>query len=91
MYDAQALQLWLLVACQEPRGLRDKPGKRVDFYHTCYGLSGLALCQHHAGQALGTAEQNMLCRTDALLNVQPFLLEQALAFYARVDASGGHL
>jgi hypothetical protein len=28
-------------------GLRDKPGKRPDLYHTCNNLSGLAVAQHH--------------------------------------------
>ena len=28
-------------------GLRDKPGKRPDLYHTCNNLSGLAIAQHH--------------------------------------------
>lgn len=33
--------------CQAPNGgLRDKPGKSPDFYHTCYCLSGLSLCQN---------------------------------------------
>lgn len=27
-------------------GLRDKPGKSKDHYHTCYCLSGLSLCQY---------------------------------------------
>ena len=27
-------------------GLRDKPGKSRDYYHTCYCLSGLSVCQH---------------------------------------------
>jgi prenyltransferase beta subunit len=32
---------------QDPRGgLVDKPGKSRDFYHTCYGLSGLSVAQH---------------------------------------------
>lgn len=30
-------------------GLRDKPGKRHDFYHTCYCLSGLSSAQHFGG------------------------------------------
>ena len=29
-------------------GLRDKPGKGRDFYHTCYCLSGLSVCQYIA-------------------------------------------
>lgn len=33
--------------CQAPNGgLRDKPGKSPDFYHSCYCLSGLSLCQN---------------------------------------------
>ncbi|KAI8909080.1 farnesyltransferase, CAAX box, beta-like protein [Gorgonomyces haynaldii] len=30
----------------EEGGLRDKPEKRPDFYHTCYVLSGLSLAHH---------------------------------------------
>ncbi|KAJ1973669.1 CAAX farnesyltransferase (FTase) subunit beta, partial [Dimargaris cristalligena] len=34
--------------CQGSQGgLRDKPEKYVDPYHTCYVLAGLSLCQHH--------------------------------------------
>lgn len=31
---------------EQEGGLRDKPGKRRDFYHTCYCLSGLTVCQY---------------------------------------------
>ena len=45
--DEAALQQYLLLCCQDPRGgLVDKPGKSRDFYHTCYGLSGLSVAQH---------------------------------------------
>ena len=42
--NSAALRKYILQACQElPHGgLRDKPGKRADYYHTCYCLSGLA-------------------------------------------------
>eukprot|EP00033_Pygsuia_biforma_P004041 GCRY01004426.1.p1 GENE.GCRY01004426.1~~GCRY01004426.1.p1 ORF type:complete len:471 (-),score=90.40 GCRY01004426.1:104-1516(-) len=41
-----ALQGYILVCCQDYRGgLRDKPGKTRDLYHTCYCLSGLAAAQ----------------------------------------------
>lgn len=47
LFDRQALQEYILVIAQSPSGgLRDKPGKRSDAYHTCYNLSGLSLCQH---------------------------------------------
>ena len=50
LYNTAALRLWLLRSCQSPRGgFRDKPGKPVDYYHTCYCLSGLALCQEVSG------------------------------------------
>ena len=50
LYNTAALRLWLLKCCQSPRGgFRDKPGKPVDYYHTCYCLSGLASCQAISG------------------------------------------
>lgn len=48
---AVALQEFVLLAAQNKAGssggLRDKPGKRPDLYHTCNNLSGLAIAQHH--------------------------------------------
>lgn len=43
--NKKALMQYILVACQdfENGGIRDKPGKRPDLYHTCYGLAGLLL------------------------------------------------
>ncbi|EPQ27107.1 uncharacterized protein PFL1_05389 [Pseudozyma flocculosa PF-1] len=47
LYDRVALQEYILIAAQAPKGgLRDKPGKRPDAYHTNYNLSGLSLAQH---------------------------------------------
>ncbi|XP_065188946.1 protein farnesyltransferase subunit beta-like [Sycon ciliatum] len=44
-----SLQSYLLTCCQYPGGgLVDKPGKRPDFYHTCYALSGLSIAQNCA-------------------------------------------
>ena len=49
LFDQEALQEYLLVCCQDPRGgLVDKPGKARDFYHTCYTLSGLSVAQNFA-------------------------------------------
>ncbi|KAL1924243.1 uncharacterized protein VTP21DRAFT_7278 [Calcarisporiella thermophila] len=48
LYGRDALQDYLLVCCQGGRGgMRDKPGKPVDYYHTCYCLSGLSTSQYH--------------------------------------------
>ncbi|PFH34417.1 prenyltransferase and squalene oxidase repeat-containing protein [Besnoitia besnoiti] len=41
------LQQYIVACCQDARGgLRDKPGKSADLYHTCYALSGLSVAQH---------------------------------------------
>ncbi|KAI0220903.1 CAAX farnesyltransferase (FTase) subunit beta, partial [Massospora cicadina] len=47
LYDRDALKTYIVLACQSPAGgLRDKPGKPSDYYHTCYVLSGLSISQH---------------------------------------------
>lgn len=47
LFDTLALQRYLLVSCQAAMGgLRDKPGKNADLYHTAYCLSGLAVAQN---------------------------------------------
>ncbi|XP_061348573.1 protein farnesyltransferase subunit beta isoform X2 [Gastrolobium bilobum] len=47
LFHSIALQQYILLCSQEQDGgLRDKPGKRRDHYHTCYCLSGLSLCQY---------------------------------------------
>ena len=69
MYSYKALQLWVLRCCQQTKGgLRDKPGKPADYYHTCYCLSGLSSAQHASNVVLGPPE-NVLKRADPLCNV----------------------
>ena len=81
LYDARALQVWLLVACQVGRGgLRDKPGKHADYYHTCYCLSGLSSAQTASGVVLG-GERNRLAPADPLCNVVVDKLQEARAHY----------
>ncbi|XP_058778677.1 protein farnesyltransferase subunit beta [Vicia villosa] len=47
LFHSIALQQYILLCTQEQDGgLRDKPGKRRDHYHSCYCLSGLSLCQY---------------------------------------------
>ncbi|GLI65989.1 hypothetical protein VaNZ11_009681 [Volvox africanus] len=79
----EALQLWILKCCQASKGgLRDKPGKPVDFYHTCYCLSGLSVAQHAPGShAMGHRETNLLRRTDPAVNVVEDKLAAAKAYY----------
>jgi protein farnesyltransferase subunit beta len=48
VFDKAKLRDYLLNAGQSIRGgMRDKPEKNVDFYHTCYCLSGLALIEYN--------------------------------------------
>jgi len=70
--DERALQQYLLVCCQDPRGgLIDKPGKSRDFYHTCYALSGLAVAQHlpNQNQRILGHSSNLLLATHPVYNV----------------------
>ncbi|XP_050103925.1 protein farnesyltransferase subunit beta-like isoform X4 [Malus sylvestris] len=47
LFHSIALQQYILLCSQEENGgMKDKPGKSRDFYHTCYCLSGLSVCQH---------------------------------------------
>ncbi|KAH9956376.1 terpenoid cyclases/Protein prenyltransferase [Lactifluus volemus] len=47
LFDRRALQEYILLAGQHPAGgLRDKPPKNPDAYHTSYCLSGLSAAQH---------------------------------------------
>ena len=72
-------------ALQLKGGLRDKPGKPVDYYHTCYCLAGLSVSQHSSGIVLGPPT-NLLTKTDLLCNVVVDRLEAAVQhFGGRTD------
>jgi protein farnesyltransferase subunit beta len=48
LFNRTKLQEYVLVCCQGKNGgLKDKPDKSPDFYHTCYCLSGISLCQNN--------------------------------------------
>lgn len=71
--------------CQPSKGggLRDKPGKPVDYYHTCYCLSGLAAAQHLPGARVLGPRENLLRRADPACNVEEGRLRAALRYYER--------
>lgn len=61
IFDSTALQRYILYCCQqEEGGLRDKPSKSRDYYHSCYCLSGLSIAQHHHSVKLN----NIVNQTD---------------------------
>uniref|UniRef100_A0A915EPE8 Protein farnesyltransferase subunit beta n=1 Tax=Ditylenchus dipsaci TaxID=166011 RepID=A0A915EPE8_9BILA len=50
LLNQEALQKYVLIVAQDIRkgGLRDKPDKSPDLYHTCYSLAGLSIAQSYA-------------------------------------------
>lgn len=83
LFDQWSLQKYLLVCCQMPKGggLRDKPGKWPDFYHTCYCLSGLAVAQNtlnaDSPYVMGP-DKNKLESNNALFNIGSENVQKAL-------------
>ncbi|KAL8948562.1 MAG: hypothetical protein Q9222_005258 [Ikaeria aurantiellina] len=48
LYSQSALAMYITACCQaESGGLRDKPSKYPDAYHSCYTLAGLSSLQNH--------------------------------------------
>eukprot|EP01080_Neovahlkampfia_damariscottae_P008431 gene8431-256_t len=71
-FDQTGLQEYILLCCQnEKGGLRDKPGKSRDYYHSCYSLSGLSIAQHNPSGSLSVLgdKENELCSTNPIFNV----------------------
>uniref|UniRef100_A0A803QLV5 Protein farnesyltransferase subunit beta n=1 Tax=Cannabis sativa TaxID=3483 RepID=A0A803QLV5_CANSA len=51
LFNSHALQQYILLCTQaQEGGLRDKPGKARDYYHTCYCLSGLSVCHYYRSE-----------------------------------------
>ncbi|RWS02093.1 Protein farnesyltransferase subunit beta-like protein [Dinothrombium tinctorium] len=71
LFHQQAMQEYILGCCQDPcGGLIDKPKKQRDYYHTCYGLSGLSIAQHApGGDVIIGPESNRLVNTHPVYNV----------------------
>lgn len=48
LFNRAALKSYILNCCQDEKhgGLRDKPGKNPDFYHTNYTLCGQSIAEH---------------------------------------------
>jgi protein farnesyltransferase subunit beta len=62
-----------LVFCKDIHGgLRDKPSKPRDFYHSCYNLSGLSIAQHcdSGAKVYGDPEQTRVGRTHPCYNIR---------------------
>ena len=89
--DQERLQEYILKCCQFIKGgLRDKPGKGRDYYHTCYALSGLSIAQHSGSSEsvcnIGS-DENVLQRTDPIYNVRVDKLATARAYFSKLPCS----
>ncbi|PYI00567.1 CaaX farnesyltransferase beta subunit Ram1 [Aspergillus sclerotiicarbonarius CBS 121057] len=59
LYSREGLTRYILACCQSNHGgLRDKPGKHPDSYHTCYTLTGLSMAQHRHYHTTSSASSN---------------------------------
>ena len=96
LWDRARAARYVLACCQGPNGgLRDKPSKLCDQYHTCYALAGLSLAQHDSqGRALPVADhRDLLEPVDPLYNLLVARVTAAHAFFDPVgetdDADSG--
>ncbi|ONI19544.1 hypothetical protein PRUPE_3G284100 [Prunus persica] len=93
LFHSLALQQYILLCSQEEKGgMKDKPGLSRDFYHTCYCLSGLSVCQHMWSdeedspvlpRALMGSYSNLLEPIHPLFNVVLEQYHEAREFFTR--------
>lgn len=83
-FDTSKLQRYVLFCCQALEGgLRDKPSKSRDHYHSCYCLSGLSVAQQLAAEVRGVppfGSNTKVGATHPLYNVRR----------EKVDAANAH-
>ncbi|CAK4831769.1 unnamed protein product [Aphanomyces euteiches] len=83
--DAEAHQRYILLCGQQIEGgLRDKPGKPRDHYHSCYVLSGLSLSQWNGNTLVGD-NQNLLIETHPVYNIALDKVGRIQAYFAAKD------
>jgi protein farnesyltransferase subunit beta len=69
--NVKMLQRYILLCAQDLNGgLRDKPSKPRDFYHSCYNLSGLSISQHYGSLEYGHATKSKVAKTDPCYNIR---------------------
>jgi protein farnesyltransferase subunit beta len=79
-YDYPMLERYVLLCGQDTHGgLRDKPSKGRDFYHSCYCLSGLSIAVHRSQDHFGSVE---IGKTHPAFNIQTRHVEFIQAQFA---------
>ena len=84
--DRENHQKYILFCGQQIEGgLRDKPGKYRDYYHSCYVLSGLSASQHGSGLGkpvvLGDPK-NLLVATHLAYNISKTKAQMIKTYFA---------
>ncbi|XP_066601214.1 protein farnesyltransferase subunit beta [Prorops nasuta] len=83
MFNQEALQEYLLICCQYPQGgLLDKPKRKSDAYHTCYGLSGLSVAQNSPKPiVIGSPNINLVKNVNPVFNLVQSSAVDALHYF----------
>lgn len=70
LFDQKLLNQYILLCAQDVNGgLRDKPSKPRDFYHSCYNLSGLSVAQHSLSQTSFSPDSSFIMRKKENVNI----------------------
>lgn len=71
MYTEGMLQRYILMCGQDVNGgLRDKPSKPRDFYHSSYVLAGLSVSQHCGSLEYGHPSSSLVAKTHPVYNIR---------------------
>ena len=82
LMDEAMLQRYILLCAQDVTGgLRDKPSKRRDFYHSCYNLSGLSVSQSCGQLLFGHSNQTRLGQTHPCHNIRMDRVRSIMAHF----------
>eukprot|EP01084_Bolivina_argentea_P254975 428760_1 len=85
LFNTLQLQKYILICCQHIQGgISDKPPKPSDYYHTCYGLSGLSIAQNYDNKLLGP-KTNKLESIDPVYGIVEGKLLDAWNYYREID------
>ena len=90
LYDQGMLMRYILLCAQDIHGgLRDKPSKNRDHYHSCYNLSGLSVAQHYGEpkDLFGHPSLSSVARTHPCYNIRVEHAQFCLRHFASADGS----
>ncbi|KAL7578148.1 hypothetical protein ACA910_012593 [Epithemia clementina (nom. ined.)] len=89
LLDEGMLERYILLCAQDVTGgLRDKPSKRRDFYHSCYNISGLSVVQHCGQVSFGHPTQSRVAQTHPCYNIRIDRVRFMLARFADETKEG---